>query len=235
MKKQLIKLFPFLFSFILLTGCGKDDEPQVAYLTAEFAPEANLGIDLNDTYFRGSGAEFDIIVTSNTNWILNRNSKLHFEPASGQSGSTAVHVTLPKSTSKEVKPLMVEFMYGFDGYTQTEQYCMFQLPSAIISIEPDSWLTFNSNYSSADLTLITNQPCMPHFDLSDTEDWVSVEYVQGTAQETYDFGMSVKCRVTVQPNASGKIRETRFKCYTGGSEFPEEDEYSRTITITQDK
>ena len=234
MKMRSTIIFSFIFCLILLSGCGKD-EPETAFLTAEFAPESNLGMDLNDTYFRGSGAEFDIVVNSNTNWLLNRNSKLHFEPSSGQSGTTTVHVTLSKSKSKEVKPLKVEFMYGVDGYTQTQEYYMFQLPSAIIYVEPDSWLTFSSSSGSAELTLVTNQPFMPHFDMSSTEDWISVDYVQGSAVELPDFGMSVKCVVKVQPNYSGEIRETRFKCYTGGDEFPDEDEYARTIRITQDK
>lgn len=234
MRERFLVIFSLLLIVLTFSGCG-NDEPEEAYLTAEFAPESGFGLDLNETFFRGSGAEFDIIVNSNSKWIVNRNSKLRFDPAFGESGTTKVHVTLPKSTSKEVMQLNVEFLYGMNGYTQGQDYYMYQLPSAIIRIDPEPSVVFQSYEDSDELTLITNQPFIPHFDLSNTDDWVSIEYVPGTAQELYDYGMSVKCRITVQPNTTSKVRETWIKVYNGGPEFEEEDEYSRSISVIQDK
>ena len=234
MRKIFSVIFSLLFIVLTFSGCG-NDESEEAYLTVEFAPESGFGLDLNDTYFRGSGAEFDIIVNSNSKWIVDRNSKLRFDPAFGERGTTKVHITLPKSTSKEVKQLNVEFLYGMNGYTQAQDYYMFQLPSAIIRIDPEPSVVFKSYSDSEEITLITNQPFIPHFDLTNTEGWVSIDYVPGSAHELYDYGMSVKCRITVQPNTTEKIRETWIKVYNGGPEFEDEDEYSRSIAVIQDK
>lgn len=225
------KFFLLAIALVSLTfaSCSNEDEPQENYVDIEFAPNQDFGLTFDGTEFPGGGCEFDIIVLSNCDWILQERTGFTISPTSGKTGETTLHAKLAESSKSVPQERKIRIAYGNNGYSESRTFYATQRPAPFMSVTPNS-IEFSANGGWSNISVFVTYMEVPDFEIPLDADWINIIRIDGGYVDD-DGNLIAKYQVECSPNYSS-IRATQIKLKTENRYFPNEKN-EVTLYITQ--
>lgn len=79
-----ISILLSIATMLFFMACSNEDEPQENYVDIELVSEPYMGALFDGIEFPGSGCEFDMIVMSNCDWIMQERIGFTLTPTEGK-------------------------------------------------------------------------------------------------------------------------------------------------------
>lgn len=214
----------------LLFSCSNEDEPQESYVDIELVSEPYMGALFDGVEFPGSGCEFDMIVMSNCDWIMQERIGFTVSPTEGKSGETKVHAKLAKSTKSSFQERKIRIAYGNGGYSESKTFYATQRPAPLMTVTPNS-IDFSSNGGEQTISVFVNYLEVPEFEIPLDATWITINRIDGGYVDD-NLNITAKYQVKCSSNHSA-IRTAQVKLKTENRDFPNEKS-EVTLYITQE-
>lgn len=215
---------------MLFFSCSNEDEPQENYVDIELVSEPYMGALFDGVEFPGSGCEFDMIVMSNCDWIMQERIGFTVTPEEGKSGETKVHARLAASTKSVSQERKIRIAYGNSGYSESMTFYATQRPAPLMTVTPNS-LDFGVNGGERTISVFVNYLEVPEFEIPQDATWITIKRIDGGYVDD-NYNITSKYQVKCSSNYSA-IRTAQIKLKTQNSNFPNEKNEA-TLYITQE-
>lgn len=225
-----ISILLSIAAMLCFSACSNEDEPPENYIDIELVSEPYMGALFDGVEFPGSGCEFDMIVMSNCDWIMQERIGFTVTPTEGKSGETKVHARLAASTKSVSQERKIHIAYGNSGYSESMTFYATQRPAPLMTVTPNS-LDFGVNGGERTISVFVNYLEVPDFEIPSDVTWIEINRIEGGYVDD-DNNITAKYQVKCSSNYS-TIRAAQIKLKTENRDFPNEKNEA-TLYITQE-
>lgn len=225
-----ISILLSIAAMLFFAACSNEDEPQENYIDIGLVSEPYKGALFDGVEFPGSGCEFDMIVMSNCDWIMQERIGFTLTPTEGKSGETKVHGKLAASTKSVSQERKIRIAYGNSGYGESMTFYATQRPAPLMTVTPNS-LDFGVNGGERTISVFVNYLEVPDFEIPSDVTWIKINRIEGGYVDD-DNNITAKYQVKCSSNYS-TIRTAQIKLKTENRDFPNEKNEA-TLYITQE-